>query len=237
MSPIAGGIPIPALAAPFLEQAINRDLFRHKPIVPEYLSTRPGERQTTKSTPVLAQGISNAIKETTGVGISPLRVEALIQSTGGTLGRRFMDIVDVSGAASDSPTPASKMSPEERWASVTGLSRFNTMQYDVGNIESAAYQVLRNSKNVLDEFNRMKKANVNREALSRYQENYKDELRIAQAAGPILSEMNKIRELRNSILADQNISQDRLRSQLDRLSSMGRRLGSRAFVVVDRVSD
>jgi len=236
-SPITGGLPIPAAAAPFLEQALNRDLFRWKPIVPEYLSTRPGERQTTKSTPVLAQGISNAIKETTGVGISPLRIEALIQSTGGTFGRRAMDIVDVTGAFSDSPTPASKMSPEERLASVTGLSRFNTMQYDVGNIESAAYQVLRNSKNVLDEFNRMKKANMDREALSRYQENYKDELRIAQAAGPILSEMNKIREIRNSILADQNISQDRLRNQLDQLSSIGRRLGSRAFVVVDRVSD
>lgn len=230
-NPITGTLPIPAGLQPVIEQAVNRDLFRFKPIVPEYLTTRPGRRQTTPTTPVLANKIGDI------TGLSPLRVESLIQSLGGTVGRRAMDLVDVAGAASDYPTPASRLDPMERFNKVSGLARFNTQQYDIGNIEYSAWNILRKAKNVSDEYKRMKKSGIPESALAIYRYQYADELKIARLAGGELQQMNEIREDRNKLLRDQNISQTRLRALLDRQSKRGESLGIRSFRLIDRIVD
>jgi hypothetical protein len=229
-NPLTGTLPIPAALQPLMEQAVNRDLFRWKPIVPEYLGVRPSARQTTPTTPVLA----NKIGELTN--ISPLRVEALIQSLGGTVGRRAMQLVDIAGTATDSPTPASKLTPAERLAQVTGATRFNTQQYDIGNIEYSAWNILNNAKTVEDEYNRMVRSGVAAQALENYKEQYEDELNIAKASKGLLREMRNIRQRRNSLLRNQNIPERRLQTQLNLASTQGRKAGERAFKLIDRVA-
>jgi hypothetical protein len=229
-NPATGTLPIPAALQPLMEQAVNRDLFRWKPIVPEYLGVRPSARQTTSTTPVLA----NKIGELTN--ISPLRVEALIQSLGGTVGRRAMQLVDIAGTATDSPTPASKLTPAERLAQVTGATRFSTQQYDIGNIEYSAWNILNNAKSIEDEYNRMVRSGVAAQALENYREQYEDELNIANASKGLLREMRNIRQRRNSLLRNQNIPERRLQTQLNLASTQGRKAGERAFKLIDRVA-
>ena len=231
-NPVTGTLPIPAALQPVIEQAINRDLFRWKPIVPEYLQGRPTQRQTTATTPVLA----NKIAEVTGV-LSPLRVESLLQSLGGTVARRSMDLVDVAGTASDGITPASRLSAQERFNKVTGLSRFNTQQYDIGNIEYQAYNILNRAKQTLDEYNRMSKAGLPSSVLKSYREDYKDELLIARRSKSELSQMKKLREERNAVLSDYNIPPSRLQGILDRQSREGNILGRRSFILMDNILD
>ena len=228
-SPITGMLPIPAIAAPLLEIGLNKDFFRWKPIVPEYLAQRPIEGQVRPTTPLLARAIGEAS------GVSPLKVQAVVNSMGGTMGRRVMQAVDIAGAVADYPTPASQLDVGERWNQVTGLSRFNTQQYSQGNIEFASYQVLRNSKNILDQFNRMVRANVDERALRLFAEDYADELRIARATGSNLRAMNKLREERNKIMGDHSVPQQRLRNDLDEFNRRGYKLGIQAFRNIDRI--
>ena len=234
---ITGTVPIPAAAQPFLEQAVNKDLFRWKPIVPEYLQERPSERQTTRTTPVLAESIGQTIKDITGVGISPLRVESFIQSLGGTTGRRAMQLVDAVGASADGRTPLSRMEPDERFSQIIGTARFNTQQYDIGGIEYTSYNILRQAKEKADELRRMERAGVSREDLDNYREDYADEILVARYTKTLIADMNELRQERNRLLESETISQERLRYELDRITERGRRLGVNAFRAIDNILD
>lgn len=234
-SNITGSVPVPAAFQPLIEQSVNRDLFRFKPIVPDYLQDRPAERQTTRTTPLLAEMIGQTMKDLTGVGISPLRVESIIQSVGGTTGRRAMQVVDAVGATENIRTPMSRLEPGERFSQITGAARFNTQQYDIGGIEYTSYTILARAKEKADELRRMERAGDSREEIDNYKEDYADELRIAYYTKKNLADMNELRQRRNRLLESETISQERLRNELDRVTEIGRRLGVASFRSIDNI--
>lgn len=233
---VTGTVPIPAGLQPFVEIATNRDLFRWRAIEPEYLKTRPvGERFTVR-TPLLARSIADVINQAPGPDISPLKVEAMLNSFGGATARRAMQAVDVIGAESDRLTPASRKTTEERIADVMGLARFNTQSYDIGEIEYQAYNILKRSSDFTAQYNRMRRSGVSRFLVDEYAKDYADELKIARSLSSLYGQMRNLRTQRNEILSNERLSDESRRRQLDRLKDRGRVLGTRAFQRIDRVT-
>jgi len=113
-------IPYPAKIA--AEQIMNVDLFRKQDIVPDY-KRAPGfeEAEYKYDTPEILKAFSQAVKDGTGVGISPLRAEKLIRDFAGTFGEYFMMAGDMAYREMNGmPQPINKSLLE----SVTGQSRF-----------------------------------------------------------------------------------------------------------------
>lgn len=113
-------IPYPAKIA--AEQIMNVDLFRKQEIVPEY-KRAPGfaEAEYKYNTPEVLKAFSQAVKDGTGIGISPLRAEKLIRDFAGTFGEYFMMAGDMAYREMNGmPQPINKSLLE----SVTGASRF-----------------------------------------------------------------------------------------------------------------
>lgn len=113
-------IPYPAKIA--AEQVMNVDLFRKQDIVPDY-KRAPGfeEAEYKYDTPEILKAFSQAVKDSTGVGISPLRAEKLIRDFAGTFGEYFMMAGDMAYREMNGmPQPINKSLLE----SVTGQSRF-----------------------------------------------------------------------------------------------------------------
>ena len=113
-------IPYPAKIA--AEQIMNVDLFRKQDIVPDY-KRAPGfeEAEYKYDTPEILKAFSQAVKDSTGVGISPLRAEKLIRDFAGTFGEYFMMAGDMAYREMNGmPQPINKSLLE----SVTGQSRF-----------------------------------------------------------------------------------------------------------------
>jgi hypothetical protein len=113
-------IPYPAKIA--AEQIMNVDLFRKQDIVPDY-KRAPGfeEAEYKYDTPEILKAFSQAVKDNTGVGISPLRAEKLIRDFAGTFGEYFMMAGDMAYREMNGmPQPINKSLLE----SVTGQSRF-----------------------------------------------------------------------------------------------------------------
>ena len=113
-------IPYPAKIA--AEQIMNVDLFRKQDIVPDY-KRAPGleEAEYKYNTPEILKAFSQAVKDGTGVGISPLRAEKLIRDFAGTFGEYFMMAGDMAYREMNGmPQPINKSLLE----SVTGASRF-----------------------------------------------------------------------------------------------------------------
>ncbi len=113
-------IPYPAKIA--AEQVMNVDLFRKQDIVPDY-KRAPGfeEAEYKYDTPEILKAFSQAVKDSTGVGISPLRAEKLIRDFAGTFGEYFMMAGDMAYREMNGmPQPIN----ESLLDSVTGASRF-----------------------------------------------------------------------------------------------------------------
>jgi hypothetical protein len=233
---VTGTVPIPAGLQPFVEMATNRDLFRWRAIEPEYLKTRPAGERYTVRTPILARSIADVINQAPGPDISPLKIEAMLNSFGGATARRAMQAVDVVGANSDRLTPASRKTTEERIADVMGLARFNTQSYDIGEIEYQAYNMLKRSSDFTAQYNRMQRSGVSRFLVQEYKKEYEDELRIARSLKSLYGQMRNLRTQRNEILNNERLSDESRRRQLDRLKERGRTLGARAFQRIDRVT-
>jgi hypothetical protein len=233
---VTGTVPIPAGLQPFVEIATNRDLFRWRAIEPEYLKTRPAGERYTVRTPILARSIADVINQAPGPDISPLKIEAMLNSLGGATARRAMQAVDVVGANSDRLTPASRKTTEERIADVMGLARFNTQSYDIGEIEYQAYNMLKRSSDFTAQYNRMQRSGVSRFLVQEYKKEYEDELKIARSLKSLYGQMRNLRTKRNEILNNERLSDESRRRQLDRLKESGRTLGARAFQRIDRVT-
>lgn len=233
---VTGTLPIPAGLQPFVEIATNKDLFRWRAIEPEYLRTRPAAERFTVRTPLLARSIADVINRAPGPDISPLKVEAMLNSLGGATARRAMQAVDVVGAETDRLTPASRKTTEERIADVMGLARFNTQNYDIGEIEYQAYNILKRSSDFTAQYNRMRRSGVSRFLVDEYAKDYADELKIARSLSSLYGQMRNLRTRRNEILSNERLSDESRRRQLDRLKDRGRVLGTRAFQRIDRVT-
>lgn len=233
---VTGTVPIPAALQPFVEIATNKDLFRWRAIEPEYLKTRPAGERYTVRTPILARSIADVINQVPGPDISPLKIEAMLNSFGGATARRAMQAVDVVGANSDRLTPASRKTTEERIADVMGLARFNTQSYDIGEIEYQAYNILKRSSDFTAQYNRMRSSGVSRFLVQEYKKDYEDELRVARSLKSLYGQMRSLRTKRNEILNNERLSDESRRRQLDRLKERGRTLGARAFQRIDRLT-
>jgi hypothetical protein len=233
---VTGTLPIPAGLQPFVEIATNKDLFRWRAIEPEYLRTRPAAERFTVRTPLLARSIADVINQAPGPDISPLKVEAMLNSFGGATARRAMQAVDVVGAETDRLTPASRKTTEERIADVMGLARFNTQNYDIGEIEYQAYNILKRSSDFTAQYNRMRRSGVSRSLVDEYAKDYADELKVARSLSSLYGQMRNLRTRRNEILSNERLSDESRRRQLDRLKDRGRALGTRAFQRIDRVT-
>lgn len=232
---VTGTLPIPAGVQPFVEIATNKDLFRWRAIEPEYLKTRPAGERFTVRTPLLARSIADIINQAPGPDISPLKVEAMLNSLGGATARRAMQAVDVVGAESDRLTPASRKTTEERIADVMGLARFNTQSYDIGEVEYQAYNILKRSSDFTAQYNRMRRSGVSPFLVNEYKKEYEDELKIARSLKSLYGQMRSLRAQRNEILNNERLSDESRRRQLDRLKERGRTLGARAFQRIDRI--
>jgi len=96
--------PIPQALNPLLEQATNETFFTGAPIVPEDLvDVRPSEqfRPWTSETMI---ALARAMREETGVEISPQRAEALIRGYFGTLGMYALEAADfLTRSVTDAP--------------------------------------------------------------------------------------------------------------------------------------
>ncbi|KKL56204.1 hypothetical protein LCGC14_2247750, partial [marine sediment metagenome] len=97
---------IPQALNPLLEQATNETFFTGAPIVPEDLrDVRPSEqfRPWTSETMI---ALAQAMREETGVEMSPQRAEALIRGYFGTLGMYALEAADfLTRSVTDAPVP------------------------------------------------------------------------------------------------------------------------------------
>jgi hypothetical protein len=83
--PVAGTVPIPAIADLALSQAVNRDFFTGREIVPQAYRGLPGEMQAAPRTSAIARAVGQA------TGISPLRTDKFIRDVTGTGGTRISE--------------------------------------------------------------------------------------------------------------------------------------------------
>lgn len=86
---------IPQAAKPVVNQALNKDIYTGKNIVPDYMNTTdangnpiPENKKAYKDTGTSAQLIANKL------GVSPIRVEKFIKDTAGTVGLNIENATD-----------------------------------------------------------------------------------------------------------------------------------------------
>lgn len=91
--PLEGGPPLPPVLDQAYEQLANRDLYRDRPIVPDYLADRPPEDQYTPQTSALGRVVGGALGSIGGPG--PTRVDYAVRSLGGAPGRELLQGSDV----------------------------------------------------------------------------------------------------------------------------------------------
>jgi len=231
-SSATGALPIPAAIQPFIEQVINKDLFLYRDIEPQYLRNRDPSRRQTSRTSTLSKDIANAIP---GGVISPLRVQALLNSLGGTTARRSMDAYDAIGATQGRATPLSRYPNAERVQRVLGSARFNTLSQDVGQIEYQAYNMLRRASDRAADFRRMQKEGLPRQRIDYYRDRFQDELNISRSLKNYYGRMRRLRAERNEVAESETLSDDQKRRRLDELNERGRRMGSDVLVRINNV--
>lgn len=231
-SAATGALPIPAAIQPVIEQVINKDLFLYRDIEPQYLQTRDPSRRYTSRTSTLSRDIAAAIP---GDVISPLRVQALLNSLGGTTARRSMDAYDAIGATQGRATPLSRYPNAERVQRVLGSARFNTLSQDVGQIEYQAYNILKRASDRAADFGRMQKEGLPRQRIEYYRDKFQDEIAISRSLKSYYGRMRSLRAERNEVAESETLSDDQKRRRLDELNERGRRLGSEVLVRINNL--
>jgi hypothetical protein len=231
-SAATGALPIPAAIQPLIEQVINKDLFLYRDIEPQYLQTRDPSRRYTSRTSTLSRDIAAAIP---GGVVSPLRVQALLNSFGGTTARRSMDAYDAIGASQGRATPLSRYPDAERVQRVLGSARFNTLSQDVGQIEYQAYNILKRSSDRASDFRRIQREGLPRERVDYYRDKFQDELAISRSLKSYYARMRALRSERNEVAESETLSDDQKRRRLDQLNERGRRLGTDVLVRINNI--
>ena len=187
-------IPYPAKIA--AEQVMNVDLFRKRDIVPEN-KRAPGaeEAEYEYNTPEVLKAFSQAVKDNTGVGISPLRAEKLIRDFAGTFGEYFIMAGDMAYREMNGmPQPINKSLLE----SVTGQSRFvktNSPTYtkheqDFYNLSKDIKSIVR----VLDTFDK-----ENPEKAEKFEEANRAYIDAEKEANNVSAKLSKLRRAKEEI--------------------------------------
>lgn len=187
-------IPYPAKIA--AEQVMNVDLFRKRDIVPEN-KRAPGaeEAEYEYNTPEVLKAFSQAVKDNTGVGISPLRAEKLIRDFAGTFGEYFIMAGDMAYREMNGmPQPINKSLLE----SVTGQSRFvktNSPTYtkheqDFYNLSKDIKSIVR----VLDTFDK-----ENPEKAAKFEEANRAYIDAEKEANNVSAKLSKLRRAKEEI--------------------------------------
>jgi conjugative element/phage-associated large polyvalent protein len=114
---LEGGSLLPPAARQVVEQTTNRDLFRDRDLVPEYLMERPPEDQYTPQTSALGR-VAGAAGEALGLPISPLRTDYAVTGTLGGTGRQVLNLSDLlaRGAGREDLASRPYSAPEEQQA-------------------------------------------------------------------------------------------------------------------------
>lgn len=109
---------IPTAAKPVIENMTNYSFFRERPIVSQSLQNLPAEMQSKTYTSETAQQIGGII------GMSPLKVENMVQGWSGGLGRRALGasdkILEAAGITDTTVEPAKKLSDQPFVGAVIG---------------------------------------------------------------------------------------------------------------------
>lgn len=104
---VPGVVPTPAI--PIMEQWANRDTFTGRPLIPKSLEGQLPEYQFTNYTTETSQVIGHLIGAFKEGGVSPIRIESLIQGWTGQLGVYALNTVDFglrkTGLVNDPPLP------------------------------------------------------------------------------------------------------------------------------------
>jgi hypothetical protein len=133
-----GFLPIPQAAQPLLETAVNYDFFRHRPLENQAMEQLPVSERATEQTSAVAKTVSagiTAVDETllpegSRLGMSPIKVQRLIEGYTGSIGTMLLAASDaLLGAAGVIPQRpggvfGSPSSPGGAAATVSGIGRF-----------------------------------------------------------------------------------------------------------------
>lgn len=210
MSPISGSVMLPpALGAP-LQQLTNYNIFRGRPIEPEYMADRPTEYRYYPSTPGLARMAGKA-------GLSPLKVEQLVADVGGTMGRRAMTLADVPLRAAGLPASESTRAPRttsEVLGEALGASRFVTQDLRRSQIEYEAQDKLNKVSQAHRSLQQLINEGSSEQELERFVSRNRPELDAYEALSNARIALRRIQQERNSVERRRDLSPQEKEKQI-----------------------
>ena len=213
-STFEGTLPIPEVVGLPAQLAMNKDVFRDRPIV-----TRPQlspELQVTPESSAIARALSNA-------GISPEKTDFFIRNAFGTAGTEASKLVDVAArqvgvSAPDAPTGAAQIPLVGRF-----VERFTTNTRSQTEPEAFAKERLRELNQVETDYKELQRIG-DREKLLDFVEKNMDELELAKRIQPIETELDKLSRLRTQIRKDPSLSSEDRKIALEILREKGQML-------------
>jgi hypothetical protein len=93
--PLEAGFPLPPVARVATELPANRDIFRGRDIVPEYLEERPQEQQALDRTSAFGRVVGGGLSDLGVPGTAPAQIDYAVEGVGGGLGRQLLRGSDV----------------------------------------------------------------------------------------------------------------------------------------------
>jgi len=113
--PLDAGFPLPPVARTAMELGTNRDIFRGRDIVPDYIETRPQGEQATEQTSAAGRVIGGALSAAGIPGTAPAQIDYAVESLLGGPGRAALRASDVAARALGQGDLASRQysTPEE----------------------------------------------------------------------------------------------------------------------------
>lgn len=235
-SGVTGTVPIPAVAQPALEMALNKDIFRGRPITSEYLQARAPEYRYRASTPGILRAAGRESAELVeqlglprGTTLSPSLLEYLVGSVGGTAGRRAIQALDVIAQGGGEVSPLGRATKEQVASQLTGLSRFTERPSDVSQLEYDAANLIDRGEQANRDFNRLVRERAPRDEVVAMQQRYQEELREHQLLQAERLALSRVREERRRVIGDRQLTNEERRRQLDRLTERGSNIARRVF--------
>jgi hypothetical protein len=209
--------PIPQLIRPTFELATDTNRFTKRPVEGPTLERLPGEMRARPWTSETAQAVGGV---TGKAGLSPVRIEHLVQGYFGGLGRAAMSVADamVSRPLGDFPVPPAK-SLGERTREITGLYRFvptNTSGVNTRQL-TMFYEAHAEIQEVVNGINAARKIGDFDMANDMMRDN-RDLLAWRRAFGGAAKQLSNINAQTRRIWYSRNLSAEQKREQIDDLN-------------------
>jgi hypothetical protein len=135
--------PVPQAVLPILETAVNYDTFTGRPIVPQYMQDRDAIAQARFGTNELARRAGEA------TGISPLKLDHLMNGYLGSLGTYTLDAADTLLRDND------MQYPQRKWFEYPFVRRFFTTAMRPG-LQEQFYELDKNINGIVGSINALK---------------------------------------------------------------------------------